>query len=122
MNELVEFMRALTSDDVLRQSQSSKPENRSAVTVGAPEGRWESAPAALIRSPGLFGIETTPTVRQSLAKRSRFPVLSRPIPLHQAPSAVIFGRQTNESNDQIQRDMPLGSSEPGRSDAASGSR
>jgi cytochrome c peroxidase len=34
MNELVEFMRALTSDDVLRQSQSSKPQNRSAVTVG----------------------------------------------------------------------------------------
>jgi cytochrome c peroxidase len=34
MNELVEFMRALTSDDVLRQSQSSTPQTRSAVTVG----------------------------------------------------------------------------------------
>jgi cytochrome c peroxidase len=34
MNELVEFMRALTSDDVLRQSQFSKPQTRSAVAVG----------------------------------------------------------------------------------------
>ena len=31
LNELVEFMRALTSDDVLRQTQYTKPQNRSAV-------------------------------------------------------------------------------------------
>src|ERR1051325_36130 len=31
LNDLVEFMRALTSDDVLRQTQSAKPQNRSAV-------------------------------------------------------------------------------------------
>jgi len=34
MNGLVEFMRALTSDDVLRQAQSSKPQTRTAVAVG----------------------------------------------------------------------------------------
>ena len=34
LNELVEFMRALTSDDVLRRAQSAKPQNRTAVTVG----------------------------------------------------------------------------------------
>lgn len=33
MNDLVEFMRALTSDDVLRRAQSSKPQNRFAVAV-----------------------------------------------------------------------------------------
>lgn len=33
MNDLVEFMRALTSDDVLRRTQSSKPQNRFAVAV-----------------------------------------------------------------------------------------
>ena len=34
LNQLVEFMRALTSDEVLRQSQSATPQNRIAVTVG----------------------------------------------------------------------------------------
>jgi cytochrome c peroxidase len=33
INDLVEFMRALTSDDVLRQAQSSKPQTRTAVAV-----------------------------------------------------------------------------------------
>ena len=33
LNELVEFMRALTSDDVLRRTQSAKPQNRIAVTI-----------------------------------------------------------------------------------------
>lgn len=33
MNELVEFMRTLTSDDVLQRAQSSKPQTRTAVTV-----------------------------------------------------------------------------------------
>lgn len=33
LNELVEFMRALTSDEVLRRAQSAKPQNRTAVTV-----------------------------------------------------------------------------------------
>jgi cytochrome c peroxidase len=35
MNALVEFLRALTSDDVLRQVQSSKPQTRTAVEVRA---------------------------------------------------------------------------------------
>jgi cytochrome c peroxidase len=34
INELVEFMRALTSDDVLRQTQNLKPQTRTAVTIG----------------------------------------------------------------------------------------
>jgi cytochrome c peroxidase len=33
INNLVEFMRALTSDEILRQTQSSKPQTRVAVTV-----------------------------------------------------------------------------------------
>jgi cytochrome c peroxidase len=33
MNELVEFMRTLTSDDVLQRAQSSKPQARTAVTI-----------------------------------------------------------------------------------------
>ncbi len=33
INELVEFLRALTSDDVLRQAQTSKPQTRAAVAV-----------------------------------------------------------------------------------------
>jgi cytochrome c peroxidase len=33
MNDLVEFMRALTSDDVLRRAQSSRPQTRTAVAV-----------------------------------------------------------------------------------------
>jgi cytochrome c peroxidase len=33
INSLVEFMRALTSDEILRQTQSSKPQTRVAVTV-----------------------------------------------------------------------------------------
>jgi cytochrome c peroxidase len=37
MNELVEFMRALTSDDVLRQSQSTQPQTRAPFTPGAGE-------------------------------------------------------------------------------------
>jgi len=36
INELVEFLRALTSDDVLRQIQTSKPQTRAAVPI-APE-------------------------------------------------------------------------------------
>jgi cytochrome c peroxidase len=35
INELVEFMRALTSDDVLRQTQTLKPQTRTAVTLGS---------------------------------------------------------------------------------------
>jgi cytochrome c peroxidase len=41
MNELVEFMRALTSDDVLRQSLASKPQTRTAVTVGPFRAVWK---------------------------------------------------------------------------------
>ena len=41
INDLVEFMRALTSDDVLRQTQSTKPQNRSAVTVGTFRPVWK---------------------------------------------------------------------------------
>ena len=41
MNELVEFMRTLTSDDVLRRAQSSKPQTRSAVTVGPFKTVWK---------------------------------------------------------------------------------
>jgi plasmid maintenance system antidote protein VapI len=33
MNDLVEFMRALTSDDVLRLAQSSKPQTRDKVPL-----------------------------------------------------------------------------------------
>jgi cytochrome c peroxidase len=33
MNEIVEFLRALTSDDVLRRAQSSKPQTRIAVPL-----------------------------------------------------------------------------------------
>jgi len=42
MNELVEFMRALTSDDVLRQAQSSKPQSRTAVPVGPFRAVWKA--------------------------------------------------------------------------------
>jgi len=42
MNALVEFMRTLTSDDVLRQSQSAKPQTRSAVTVGPFRYFWKA--------------------------------------------------------------------------------
>jgi cytochrome c peroxidase len=42
INDLVEFMRALTSDDVLRQSQSAKPQTRSAVTVGTFRPVWKA--------------------------------------------------------------------------------
>jgi len=41
MNSLVEFMRALTSDDVLRRAQSSKPQNRAAVSVGPRGAVWK---------------------------------------------------------------------------------
>ncbi|HUS10583.1 MAG TPA: cytochrome c peroxidase [Pyrinomonadaceae bacterium] len=41
MNGLVEFMRTLTSDDVLRQSQSSKPQSRTAVIVGPLKATWK---------------------------------------------------------------------------------
>jgi cytochrome c peroxidase len=41
LNELVEFMRALTSDDVLRRAQSAKPQNRIAVTVGPLREVWK---------------------------------------------------------------------------------
>lgn len=34
MNQLVEFMRTLTSDEVLQRAQSSKPQTRTAVTIG----------------------------------------------------------------------------------------
>ena len=34
INQLVEFLRALTSDDVLRQMQTSKPQTRAAVPFG----------------------------------------------------------------------------------------
>jgi len=33
INNLVEFMRALTSDEILRRTQSSKPQTHVAVTV-----------------------------------------------------------------------------------------
>ncbi len=33
MSEIVEFLRALTSDDVLRQTQNSKPQNRESVPI-----------------------------------------------------------------------------------------
>ena len=36
MNALVEFMRSLTSDDVLRRTQSAKPQTRAAVALSAP--------------------------------------------------------------------------------------
>jgi cytochrome c peroxidase len=42
MNGLVEFMRTLTSDDVLRQSQSSKSQTRSAVAVGPFRDFWKA--------------------------------------------------------------------------------
>jgi cytochrome c peroxidase len=41
MNALVEFMRTLTSDDVLRQSQTSKPQTRTAVTVEPLKAIWK---------------------------------------------------------------------------------
>lgn len=40
ISDLVEFMRALTSDDVLRRAQSSKPQTRTAVAI-APEAVWK---------------------------------------------------------------------------------
>ena len=33
MNDLVEFMRALTSDDVLRQAQNARPQTRTPVLL-----------------------------------------------------------------------------------------
>jgi cytochrome c peroxidase len=44
INDLVEFMRALTSDDVLRQAQSSKPQTRTAVTIGPLKPVWKERP------------------------------------------------------------------------------
>jgi cytochrome c peroxidase len=41
INELVEFMRALTSDDVLRQTQTLKPQARTAVTVEPLKAIWK---------------------------------------------------------------------------------
>jgi len=41
MNELVDFMRALTSDDVLRQAQSSAPQTRTPVRVGPSRTVWK---------------------------------------------------------------------------------
>jgi cytochrome c peroxidase len=43
INELVEFLTALTSDDVLRQAQSAKPQTRTAVTVGPFRGLKQRA-------------------------------------------------------------------------------
>jgi cytochrome c peroxidase len=42
INDLVEFMRALTSDDVLRQTQSSKPQSRTAVVVARDRVAWKA--------------------------------------------------------------------------------
>jgi cytochrome c peroxidase len=42
INDLVGFMRALTRDDVLRQTQSVKPQNRSAVAVGTFRPVWKA--------------------------------------------------------------------------------
>lgn len=39
MNDLVEFLRGLTSDDVLRQAQSVKPQNRLAVSLAVSQHR-----------------------------------------------------------------------------------
>jgi cytochrome c peroxidase len=44
INELVEFMRTLTSDDVLRRTQSSKPQTRTAVTIGPLKPIWKERP------------------------------------------------------------------------------
>ncbi len=41
LNQLVEFMRALTSGDVLRRAQSATPQNRNAVTVGPLREVWK---------------------------------------------------------------------------------
>jgi cytochrome c peroxidase len=44
MNALVEFMRTLTSDDVLRQTQTLKPQTRTAVTVEPVKAIWKKRP------------------------------------------------------------------------------